>query len=90
MVSEEETSTMSIKDSASVRHSIAVESIAGGVKLKRTMTVYGGIALTVGTMIGSGIFISPTSIIGLELTLGDKSYTQCSFFSGCQVQWDQL
>ena len=33
------------------------------VDLQRTLSVWGGIALTVGTMIGSGIFISPKSVL---------------------------
>ena len=35
----------------------------GGVKLQRNLTVWGGISLVIGTMIGSGIFVSPTGII---------------------------
>ena len=41
-----------------------------GVKLQRNMTVWGGISLVVGTMIGSGIFISPTGIISMSGSIG--------------------
>ena len=41
-----------------------------GVQLKRNMTVLGGISLVVGTMIGSGIFVSPTGIISMSGSIG--------------------
>ena len=39
------------------------------VDLQRTLSVWGGIALTVGTMIGSGIFISPKSVLRYNLKI---------------------
>ena len=41
-----------------------------GVKLERNMTLLGGISLVVGSMIGSGIFISPTGIIAMSGSIG--------------------
>lgn len=36
---------------------------AGGLQLQRTVTLLGAISFTVGSMIGSGIFIMPTSVM---------------------------
>ena len=51
---------------------ISKVSSAGGVKLQRNLTVWGGIALVVGTMIGSGIFISPTGILKESGSVGSR------------------
>ena len=47
-------------------------SAGGGVKLQRNLTVWGGIALVVGTMIGSGIFVSPTGILKESGSVGSR------------------
>ena len=47
-------------------------SKAGRVKLQRNLTVWGGIALVVGSMIGSGIFISPTGILESSGSVGSR------------------
>ena len=41
-----------------------------GVQLKRNMSVLGGISIVVGSMIGSGIFVSPTGIIAMSESIG--------------------
>ena len=41
-----------------------------GVQLKRNMSVFGGISIVVGSMIGSGIFVSPTGIIAMSESIG--------------------
>ncbi|CBY24423.1 unnamed protein product [Oikopleura dioica] len=51
---------------------ISKASSAGGVKLQRNLTVWGGIALVVGTMIGSGIFVSPTGILKESGSVGSS------------------
>ena len=43
------------------------------VDLQRTLSVWGGIALTVGTMIGSGIFISPKSVLRYSFKIKELS-----------------
>ena len=54
-----------------------------GVKLERNMTVLGGISLVVGTMIGSGIFVSPTGIIGMSGSIGSALiiWVLCGFIA---------
>ena len=41
-----------------------------GVQLKRNMSVLGGISIVVGSMIGSGIFVSPTGIVAISESIG--------------------
>ena len=47
------------------------------------MTVLGGISLVVGTMIGSGIFVSPTGIIGMSGSIGSALiiWVLCGFIA---------
>ena len=54
-----------------------------GVQLERNMTVLGGISLVVGTMIGSGIFVSPTGIIGMSGSIGSALiiWVLCGFIA---------
>ena len=45
-----------------------------GVRLKRNMSVLGGISIVVGSMIGSGIFVSPTGIIAMSESIGSGGF----------------
>ena len=45
-----------------------------GVCLKRNMSVLGGISIVVGSMIGSGIFVSPTGIIAMSESIGSGKF----------------
>ena len=54
-----------------------------GIKLERNMTVLGGISLVVGSMIGSGIFVSPTGIIAMSGSIGSALiiWVLCGFIA---------
>lgn len=57
-----------------------VASDDGGVKLKRKITLWNGVALIIGTIIGSGIFVSPTGVFKDNRSVGFSLLVWC--FSG--------
>ena len=62
----------------------------GEMKLKKKITLVNGVAIIVGTIIGSGIFLTPKGV--LEGT-GSVSFTLCMFLLRCMTahnRWSLL
>ncbi|RZC42189.1 AA permease 2 domain containing protein [Asbolus verrucosus] len=49
----------------------------GAVKLKRKITLVNGVALIIGTIIGSGIFVSPTGVYASTRSVGVSIVVWC-------------
>ncbi|KAL3282254.1 hypothetical protein HHI36_005445 [Cryptolaemus montrouzieri] len=56
---------------------ISVDSNYGSVKLKRKITLLNGVTLIVGSIIGSGIFVSPTGVYSSTKSIGFSIIIWC-------------
>lgn len=53
------------------------DDASGAVKLKRKITLLNGVALIIGTIIGSGIFVSPTGVFESTRSVGVSIVVWC-------------
>ena len=66
-------------DTISLKSAVSTGS-AGGVKLQRNLSVWGGISLVIGTMIGSGIYRTSSDHFEKRVTLlGLRFYSETCF-----------
>ena len=68
-------------------------SKGGRVELERTLSLWAGISIVVGTMIGTGIFISPVGIIQESGSVGSSLliWVLCGFISTmCALSFVEL